>query len=137
MKKAQTATVLLALLGGMLQAELSIQNIEKMVEDIKAKRTSKMEENAAVVSPFVLVRHERNDSVRTFEPATVKKTKFTLGAIVNDTAFIDGKWHRQGDELEGFKIETIASDRVVLKQDDREVILFFKKTKPILTFSKE
>jgi hypothetical protein len=132
-KLVATALVLV----GILHAELSVQNIEKMVEDIKAKRTSMMNEKTKIVSPFILIRNENNSTVKTFKPATVRLTHFTLGAIVNDAAYINGNWFRRGDKIEGFSIESISTDRVTLKQDDHKVVLFFKKAKPILTFSKE
>jgi len=135
MQKIMAVTMVLF---GLLHAELSIANIEKMVEEIKAKRTSRMKEDVNISSPFILVRQESNSTVRTFAPATAEKpVKFILGAIINDAAFIDGKWHRVGDEINGFKVMSIASDRVTLKQGERTVVLFFKKTKSILTFSKE
>jgi len=126
-----------SVLFGLLHAELSVANIEKMVEEIKAKRTSKMKEDVNITSPFILVRQESNSTIKGFEPATVKPMKFTLGAIVNDAAYIDGAWYRAGDEINGFKVVSVTSDRVTLKQDERTVVLFFKKTKSILTFSKE
>ena len=136
MKAVQITTVFL-LLVGCLQAELSVKNIEKMVEEIKAKRTSKMKDDVNITTPFILVRQEANSTVKVLEPATVKPTLFTLGAIMNNAAYIDGAWHRQGDEIDGFTVQKIEPDKVTLKQDDRTVVLFFKKAKSILTFSKE
>jgi hypothetical protein len=135
--KAVKITTALVLLLGTLHAELSVANIEKMVEDIKAKRTSKMKEDVNITSPFILVRQEDNSTIKTFEPAAVKPIQFTLGAIMNNAAFIDGAWHHQGDEIDGFRVEAIGPDKVTLKQGDHTVVLYFKKTKSILTFSKE
>ena len=135
--EAGKLTTALLLLMGSLHAELSVANIEKMVEDIKAKRTSKMKEDVNITSPFILVRQEDNSSIKTFETASVKPALFTLGAIMNDAVFIDRAWYHQGDEIDGFRITKIDPDKVTLKQEDRTVVLFLKKTKSILTLSKE
>ena len=135
--EAMKLTMAMALLLGTLHAELSVANIEKMVEDIKAKRTSKMKEDVNITSPFILVRQEDNSTIKTFEPAEVKPTQFTLGAIMNNAAFINGSWHHEGEEIDGFRVEKIDEDKVTLKQADHTVVLYFKKTKSILTFSKE
>ncbi len=52
----------------------------------------------------------------------VKKT-LKLEAILNKTAFINGKWRREGEKVEGFEIIKINKDKVFLKKDKKRVIL--------------
>jgi 2-phospho-L-lactate transferase/gluconeogenesis factor (CofD/UPF0052 family) len=122
---------------GSLSAELSVENIEKMVEEIRAQRTSKMIREINITSPFVAVQQEQNATQKVLAPAAEKREPFLLGAIVNDRAFINGNWHREGDEIDGFVLKAIEPDHVTLSQEDRTVVVFFKKAKSILTFSKE
>jgi len=130
-------TAILVVLSLPLAAELSIKNIEKMVRDIRAKRTSKLSDSTPVISPFIVIKQDENVSViETVVPQMVK-TDFTLGAIVNDAAFIDGAWKRKGDTVGEFHVETIADDHVVLKRKNRTITLYFRKAKDILKIGKE
>ncbi len=126
-------TVLLLMLGAQwLLADLSIQNIEKMVDDIRAKRTSKMKDASLVVSPFIVIQKDENRSIITPVVDKVSKTNFKLGAIVNQSAFIDGAWKKRGDTVGEFKVDSISGDHVVLKRKNRTITLYFRKTKQLL-----
>jgi predicted amidohydrolase YtcJ len=126
-----------ALLTSGLWAELSVKNIEKMVRDIRAKRTSKMREDTNITSPFVTVKQDENATIDLLTKEEEKKEPFVLGAIMNHRAFVNGKWLKVGDELDGFTLKVIAKDHVKFTQKNRSIVVFFRKTKPILTFSKE
>lgn len=120
-----------------LQAELSVQNIEKMVQDIKSDRSSTLGGDVNISSPFITVKHEENSTVATIVPAKNTQTVFALGAIVNSRAFIDGSWRKVGDPVGDFRLESVAGDHVVLKRKNRTITLFFKPTKHILNIGKE
>ncbi len=120
-----------------LQAELSRKNIEKMVQDIKAKRSSKLGDDAKIASPFITVRQEDNSSVQMMAPAEKTQSVFSLGAIVNSTAFIDGAWRKVGDAVGDFKVKSVNENHVVLKRENRTITLFFKPTKHIINTGKE
>ena len=133
-----TIWLLLFLVGSLpLQAELSVQKIEKMVQDIKSDRSSKLGGDANISSPFITVKQEENSTVATIVPAQNTQTVFALGAIVNSTAFIDGTWRKVGDPVGDFRLESVAGDHVVLKRKNRTITLFFKPTKHILNIGKE
>lgn len=131
--------IILILVMGLapLWAELSIKNIEKMVEDIRAKRKSKLDRDTKPVSPFIVVKHDENRSVMVKLSEKIIKTDFTLGAIVNDTAFIDGSWKKVGDTVGDFQLDAIGDSHVVLKRKNRTITLYFRKTKNMLTVGKE
>jgi hypothetical protein len=135
----QYSKIILAFLLGSspLFAELSIKNIEKMVRDIRAKRTSKITNTSPVVSPFIVIKNDENRSVMAEVSEKVVKVDFVLGAIVNSTAFIDGSWRRVGDEVGDFQLESIADGHVVLKRKNRTITLYFRKTKNIFKTDKE
>jgi len=120
-----------------LQAELSVQNIEKMVQDIKSDRSSKLGGDVNISSPFITVKHEENSTKAMIVPAKNTQTVFTLGAIMNSRAFVNGVWRKVGDSVGDFHVESIADDHVVLKQKKHTVTLFFKPTKHILNIGKE
>ena len=131
--------IVLALVAGttLLQAELSIKNIEKMVKEIRKKRSSKLDKNTKPISPFTVVKQDENQSVMVKLSDKIAKTNFVLGAIVNDAAFIDGVWKRRGDSVGDFQLDAIKDDHVVLKRKNRTITLYFRRTKNILTAEKE
>ncbi len=135
--KMVAALVGLLMITGSLTAELSVANIEKMVEDIKAKRTSKMRDDTNISSPFITVKTENNDTVRTLVPAEKERRSFVLGGVMNGSAFINNEWHTVGEKVGSFVVEKIAPDHVVLKHDKRTIMLFFRKTKNLLKISEE
>ena len=121
----------------LLQADLSIKNIEKMVKEIRKKRSSKLDKNTKPISPFTVVKQDENQSVTVKLSDKIAKTNFVLGAIVNDAAFIDGAWKRRGDSVGDFQLDAIKDDHVVLKRKNRTITLYFRRTKNILTADKE
>jgi len=120
-----------------LQAELSAKNIEKMVQDIKAKRSSKLGKDFNASSPFIMLKQELNSTIETIAPAQKTKTAFSLTAIINSSAFIDGKWYKKGDTVGDFKLDSVTADHVALKRENRTITLFFKRAKQIVNISKE
>ena len=131
--------IILALLIGSTQlwAELSIRNIEKMVNDIRAKRKSNLGKDIKPTSPFIVVKNDENRSVMVKLSEKILKTNFILGAIVNDRAFIDGAWKKVGEAVGDFRLDAIEDSHVVLKRKNRTITLYFRKTKNILTVGKE
>ncbi len=126
----QTITVPLA-------AELSIKNIEKMVNDIHSKRVSKIKHTTKVPSPFIMIKKDENRSIVVKVTEKAIRTNFNLVAIVNQSAFIDGSWKKLGDKMGDFKVTAIEEDHVVLKRKDRTITLYFRKAKEILKEGKE
>ncbi len=137
MKKFIKISLVAVLFSWPLLAELSIQNIEKMVEDIKAKRKSKMKDRNISLSPFIVIKNDENSSVKKTLPVQETKATFVLGAIINSSAFIDGKWYQKGDQVGDFNLTSIEEDHVVLKKENRIITLFFRKAKQILNISEE
>ena len=55
-----------------------------------------------------------------------------LSAVIDDTAFIDGKWRRVGDTVKGYKIVSIKKDgSVVLKLGQKSIDLHVTAKKQI------
>ncbi len=130
-------TVLFSVLTGQLLAELSVENIENMVKDIRSKRISKIKTSTKIDSPFIIVKNDDNLSVAVKVSKQTIKTDFSLGAVINDSAFIDGKWCKKGDAVGEFKLISIEHGHVVLKRKKRTITLYFKKAKDIITTGKE
>jgi hypothetical protein len=120
-------------------SDLSIKSIQKMVKDIRGKRVSKMRADTKIDSPFIVVKQDENLSVAVMQNIESKalKTDFSLGAIINHSAFIDGEWKKKGDIVGEFRVISITDDHVVLKKKNRTITLYFRKAKDILKIGKE
>jgi len=105
-------------------AELTVKKIDKMVEQIQGKRQSKVDiQFEKVASPFAMVVQE--DANATPIMKTVEQqVSFQLTAIVNNRVRINGQWLKVGDIIQGYTVETVEENRVVLKKSNRTVELF-------------
>ncbi len=114
-----------------LYGDLSIGQMETMVEKIKAKRVgAAIEKHTDFVSPFVMVRKDQGKAVLEDPKSTV--VVFVLGGIINKKAFINQKWIEVGATIEGYTLTEIKDNSVTLTREERTIKVFLKKSKPIL-----
>jgi hypothetical protein len=114
-----------------LYADLSIGQMETMVEKIKAKRAAaQIEKDPHFTSPFVMIQQDDNRSV--IEDPKSNAVAFTLGALINNKAFLNERWVKVGDKIEGYELTEIKDNSVTLVQEERTIQVFLKKSKPIL-----
>jgi len=111
---------------------LSSDEIVKMVEEIKKERKGVslvILENTG--NPFIIKVPEQKESVVDDKVTPVARAEkvYTLKAILNKAAFIDGKWYKQGDRLGNYKIGHVSSNTVVLKSSNGNKKLTLKKRK--------
>jgi len=120
-------------------ADLSIGQMETMVEKIKEKRVSKNNDKSAFVSPFVLIKSDSNTSETIIVEPTEKEVDvvFYLGGIVNNRAFINKKWVEVGKDIEGYRLSEIKDNMITLTKNNRIRKIFLKKSKKILKLNEE
>ena len=127
MRKIATLA-LMALLP--LSAELSVGKIDRMVEQIQGKRSSKVEiDFQKVSSPFVRVVRQENNQTAAIEKIEEHAAQFHLAGIINDRALINDRWVREGEIIQGYTVEKIEEGHVVLNKSDRRVELFLPEPK--------
>ncbi|MCR4942075.1 MAG: hypothetical protein K5978_04715 [Campylobacter sp.] len=61
-------------------------------------------------------------NVQTITPNTVKTQEFTLSAIINNKAKINGKWVKIGEEINGASLEKIFGNKAVLMDANKNLI---------------
>jgi len=113
-----------------LQAELNVKKIETMVQKIQNKRVSSREVDfVKVPSPFVVVvpRDENHTTLQIQSPEN--RVQFTLSAIINGRAYINGVWVQPGESISGYLVEEIKPGEVLLKKEKREIRLFLPEQK--------
>ncbi len=108
-------------------------SIDQMIEEIKKPRKGvAMSELATTPNPFVVLKRDDNSSSPIATPK--KEENLVLGGILNEKAFINGTWHKIGDEVYGYKLHFIGTKGVVLVDETRVRKLFLhEKNKGIIT----
>ena len=123
----------LLLLGSLtvfLAADLSVGQIENMVNKIHKKREGiKLDTLETTKEPFVRV-EESNNTTTVFVIPTkteTKEAKLILHSIINNKAFINDQWKSVGDSIFGYTLKHIGSRGVVLRNDNHIKKLFLRK----------
>jgi len=112
------------LLCAPLFAELTVDKIDQMVTQIQGKRNSKVKiQFEKVASPFATVVHEDAKAAPVMKMVE-QQVSFKLSAIINDRAKVNNEWVKVGDVIQGYTVESIEENRVVLKKSNRTVELF-------------
>jgi len=111
-------------------AELSIEQINKMVEKIQQKRETKMDiDYKSVPTPFIIIKKSEDKKGKTIISTPTKPVKLHISAIINDSVNINGKWYSLGDSINEYTIIEIKDRFVKLKKRKNIVELFFPKRK--------
>lgn len=64
-------------------------------------------------------------SVNNKIPLSKKRVELKLLAIFNKKAFINYQWVKEGDELSGYKVVKIYHKKVLLKRNNKFIVLKF------------
>ena len=119
----------LFLLTIIVNADLSVRQIEEMVHKIHKEREGvKLETLEDTKEPFVRLQEENN--VSTFVIPTVKtaeEIKLVLHAVVNGKAFINESWMKVNDNILGYQLKYIGNKGVVLRNENHIKKLFLRK----------
>lgn len=123
--------ILMVTLSLFLYADLSVKQIQEMVNKIHQKREGvKLTTLDNTKEPFVRLENENNAS--TYVIPTVQKTaeaKLVLHAIVNGKAYINDKWVSVDDNMFGYQLKFIGKRGVVLRNENHIKKLFLRKKK--------
>ena len=111
--------LIVSLLTASLYADLSVDQIEKMVKKIHEKRDGfDLETLDQTKSPF-LVSEEEEEKVTSFvAPKQTLKAKISLHAIMGGKAFINDGWKDLNDTVLGYTLKYIGKRGVVLTRGD-------------------
>jgi len=114
-----------------LQADLSVKQIEEMVNKIHQEREGvRLETLEDTKEPFVRLQEENNVSIFVIPIAkSIEEAKLVLHAIVNGKAFINDSWLKDGDNILGYELKYIGKKGVVLRNENHIKKLFLRKEK--------
>jgi hypothetical protein len=120
----------LILVSPLAFANLSVPQIEKMVEKIHEKREGvKLETLQTTKEPFVRLEHTE-DVVNFVIPQAVEDDEFNLHAIINGKAYINNKWYETNNTIAGYVIKSITTKSVEMTDENNKTKkLFLHKSK--------
>jgi hypothetical protein len=134
MKKFITASVLLLSIEAFATSDLKWVN--EQVDAIKPSRTgisaSFISELKDPIKPEEVKKVKKKNSP-TIITSTTKSTRelhlkpLTLESIINKSAYINGKWYRENDQVRGKKITLISKNYVILQYKKKQTRLFINK----------
>jgi len=120
-----------------LQA-ISLPQIKAKIKELKKIKENNFTEIKVKYDPFCksekIIKLKKNKRIF---PKRDKKHYLFLLAVLNKRAFIDHKWYKNGDIVNGYKIIYIYNNRVVLKKKDKIMILKIKHRDKILNIQEK
>lgn len=110
-------------------AEITINDIDKLVNDIKEERIGlKQKEIVMAKDPFVYL-HGKYVKPQHGKKTKKKRYHFSLTAIFNDRVKINNRWYKMNTTVKGYKITEIGENFVVLSRNDNQLRVFLKRPK--------
>ena len=121
--------LILSLLTASLYADLSVEQIENMVQKIHEKRVGfDLDILESTKNPFVVL--EEEDNVTTFViPIEVEEVKISLHAIMSGKAYINDGWRDVNDTVMGYTLKYVGKRGVVLRNGNHIKKLFLHEKK--------
>ncbi len=123
--------LLFILLSIFINAEISVKQIEHMVEKIHMKREGiKLTTLNSTKEPFIRLKKVNNVTVYVVPvKKKFKGVKLHLDALINGKAYVNKKWLKIDDTIMGYKLKYIGKRGVVLrhKNDIRKLFLYKKR----------
>ena len=121
--------LLLLPLTVLLNADLSVEQIQKMVLKIHEKREGvELATLENTKDPFIRFQEEDNVTVP-YVSAKKEEAKLVLHAIVNGKAYINDSWKSLDDKIMGYTLNYIGKRGVVLRNGNHIKKLFLQKNR--------
>jgi hypothetical protein len=122
--------LLFGITSSYLFANITLDEIDMMIDKIKKPRDGiLLEALSSTPDPFKQLVPPSEDSNQTGKIVLKKDKDFSLNAIMNGKAFIDGKWHIPEDVVSDYEVIFIGKKGVVLSRERNIIKLFLKKKK--------
>jgi len=120
--------LLLLPLTVLLNADLSVEQIQEMILKIHEKREGvELLTLENTKDPFVRLQEENN--VTTFAVPVKEEAKLVLHAIVNGQAYINDSWSSLDDTIMGYTLKFIGKRGVVLRNGNHIKKLFLHENR--------
>lgn len=118
------------LFGASLYADLSVSQIENMVQNIHQKRVGfDLDTLDTTKNPFVRVKEENNVTTYVAPVAQREEVKIDLHAIMSGKAYINDGWKDLNDTVMGYTLKYVGKRGVVLRNGNHIKKLFLHEEK--------
>lgn len=143
----KTQLLALTFAAALLQADANMSWIDQKVEEIKPQRQGLSSTTInALKNPFIVVRDESkgpaSSVAKAVGPVTDKPAKkdmsqepLTLQAVLNTSALINGRWHKENSEVRGYTLVEVQNDHVTLEKKNKKLKLFIAQKSKNLNIS--
>ena len=117
--------LIVSLLTASLYANLSVEQIEKMVHKIHKKRVGfDLNILESTKNPFVVLEEENNVTTFVIPDEVTEDVKISLHAIMGGKAYINDEWKDINDTVMGYALKYIGKRGVVLRNGNHIRKLF-------------
>jgi len=117
--------LIVSLLTASLYANLSVDQIEKMVHKIHEKRVGfDLDILESTKNPFVVLEEENNVTTFVIPQKVTEDVKISLHAIMGGKAYINEGWKDVNDTVLGYTLKYIGKRGVVLRNGNHIKKLF-------------
>ena len=135
MKKQIVIIAVIASAVSSYALSLSHAEITNMVDKIKQQRTGiELEHLANTPNPFNINKIEEKVAEAPVEEVAFREVAYSLTAIFNRAAFINGKWYKSGEKVDNYTVSRIGKESVVLVDGSKRKILRLPKKRSIIKF---
>ncbi len=115
----------LSLLTASLYADLSVKQIENMVQDIHKKRVGfNLTTLESTKNPFVIMKEDENITIFVVPTAKTEEVKVSLHGIMSGKAYINDAWKEVNDTVMGYTVKYVGKRGVVLRNGNHIKKLF-------------
>jgi len=117
--------LIVSLLTASVYANLSVEQIEKMVHKIHEKRVGfDLDILESTKNPFVVLEEENNVTTFVIPKEVTEDVKISLHAIIGEKAYINEGWKDINDTVLGYTLKYIGKRGVVLRNGNHIKKLF-------------
>lgn len=122
-------------LGALSVSADELSWVDEQVAAIKPPRSGlSSREIASVRNPFIYIRKKAPKSATSSSAHTTSTTSvrpvakksasaLVLTTVINKSVLISGQWYKQGDNVEGYKIEKVMPQTVLLTKHNKKIVL--------------
>ncbi len=123
------AGILIFTATAILATDITINDIDKLVNDIKQERVGLKEKDIlSAKDPFI---YPGGKTRHIFYSAKSRKKRyrFVLSAIVNDHVKINRRWYSLNSKINGFRVSEVGRDYVLLSRNNERIRIYLKRPK--------
>ena len=123
----------------LISGSLSSAEIVNMVSKIKEERVGiSLVKLDGTANPFIIkekkkkVDEKKEENLTVYIPPPVVERVYRVDAILNHAAFINKKWYRKGDFIDGYKVGYISRYSVTLNSENGNRVLKLERRKKFI-----